>query len=169
MSARGSAPAAALGLLPDVPRFFFIRESRGGVCHSSAEVVALVGDEAQADREWFQVLYLDPKNQVIEKRLESSGTTDSAAIYPREIMRSALLCGASALICVHNHPSGDPEPSLANREVTRDIVFAGRVMGLKVLDHVIIGARVDGQRRHFSFGDSGLINDYDLAFNGFPR
>lgn len=140
--------------------FFYVREERGGPVVSSAVAVDLVREEAQADREWLQVLYLDPKNQLIEKRLESWGTVDSAAVYPRELMRSALMLGASALIVLYNHPSGDPEPSLCDREVTRDVCAAGVVLGVKVLDHIIVGARTNGEQRTFSFADQGLIEDY---------
>lgn len=158
---------AAPGLFPSVPSFFFIREARGGQVSSSAEAVELMAAEAQADREWLQVLYLDVKNQLIEKKLESWGSVDSASVYPREILRSALMNGAAALIAVHNHPSGDPDPSLCDREVTRDLVAAGQVLGVKVLDHIIIGAKVNGAQRSYSFADEGLIDDFASSFAPF--
>lgn len=153
--------------------FFYVREERGGPVVSSAVAVELVREEAQADREWLQGLYLDAKNQLIEKRLESWGTVDSSAVYPREIMRSALMLGAAALILVHNHPSGDAAPSLCDREVTRDVCAAGVVVGVRVLDHIIIGARVNGEQRTFSFAEQGLIEDFELtwrsSFDGRTR
>jgi DNA repair protein RadC len=68
------------------------------------------------------------------------------------------------LIFVHNHPSGDPEPSLSDREITKELVFAADVMQLKVLDHIIIG-----NNRYFSFADEGLIDDYDIMYQNFKK
>lgn len=110
-------------------------------------------------KENFKVLFLDPKNQIIEEKTLFEGTVDSSAVYPREIMKDALRYNATALIFAHNHPSGDPEPSLCDREITRELVFAAKVIQLKVLDHIVIGNNC-----YFSFADRGLIEDYDLAF-----
>jgi DNA repair protein RadC len=108
-------------------------------------------------KESFKVLFLDAKNQILEEKTLFEGTVDSSAVYPREIMKDALRYNATSLIFAHNHPSGDPEPSLCDREITKDLVFAARVMQLKVLDHIIIGNNC-----FFSFADHGLIEDYDL-------
>jgi len=110
-------------------------------------------------KENFKVIFLDPKNQIIEEKTLFEGTVDSSAVYPREIMKDALRYDATSLVFVHNHPSGDPEPSLCDREITKELVFAARVMQLKVLDHIIIGNNC-----YFSFADRGLIEDYDLIF-----
>ena len=135
------------------------------VCHSSQEVYDYLCHALRDLRtERFKVIFLDPKNQVIEEKTLFEGTVDSSAVYPREVIKDALRYEASALIFAHNHPSGDPEPSLCDREVTRDLVFAARVVQIKVLDHIIVG-----NNRYFSFADQGLIDDYDLMFNGFPR
>ena len=79
-------------------------------------------------------------------------------------MKEALKCDASSLIFVHNHPSGDPEPSASDREITRELVFAAAVMQLKVLDHIIIGNNC-----YFSFADEGLIEEYGIMFHDFNR
>ena len=79
-------------------------------------------------------------------------------------MKEALRHHASSLIFVHNHPSGDPDPSASDREITRDLVLAANLMQLKVLDHIIIG-----NNRYFSFADQGLIEDYELIFRDFGR
>jgi DNA repair protein RadC len=79
-------------------------------------------------------------------------------------MKEALKCDASSLIFVHNHPSGDPEPSLSDKEITKELVFAASLMQLKVLDHIIIG-----NNRYFSFADQGLIEDYDIMFQNFEK
>lgn len=138
----------------------------GSVCSSEEAVGRIRATIGNADRECFVVLHLDPKNQLLGAELHAIGTVDSSAVYPRDVMKSALLANASALIFGHNHPSGDPEPSLCDREVTRDLVFAARVLGVKVLDHIITGPDAG---RYFSFADQGLIDDYDLAFNGLSR
>ena len=138
---------------------------RAAVCSSTEAAQRIRATIGNADREAFVVLFLDPKNQLLGAELHSVGDVDSSAIYPRQVMKSALLANASALIFGHNHPSGNPEPSLCDREVTRDLVFAARCLQIKVLDHVIVGP----EREIFSFADQGLIDDYDLMFNGFPR
>lgn len=115
-------------------------------------------------KEHFKVLFLDSKNQIIEDKTLFEGTVDSATVYPREIMKDALRYDATSLVFVHNHPSGDPEPSLCDREITKDLVFAARVMQLKVLDHIIIGNNC-----YFSFADRGLVEDYDLLFLSLSR
>ncbi len=134
-------------------------------CRSSQEVFDyLYHSMRDLPKESFKVLFLDPKNQILEDKTLFEGTVDSSAVYPREIMRDALRTNATALIFVHNHPSGDPEPSLCDREITRELVFAARVMQLKVLDHIVIG-----NNRYFSFADHGLIEDYDVMFLSLNR
>ena len=129
-------------------------------CRSSREVFDyLYHSLRDLKKENFKVLFLDPKNQIIEEKTLFEGTVDSSAVYPREIMKDALRYDASSLIFVHNHPSGDPEPSLCDREITKELVFSAKVMQLKVLDHIIIGNNC-----FFSFADRGLIEDYDLFF-----
>jgi DNA repair protein RadC len=94
---------------------------------------------AREAREEFRVLFLDRKNLLIEDEVQSKGTVDHAPVYPREIVKRALELGASALILVHNHPSGDPTPSRADIEMTREIVEAARALRIAVHDHVVIG------------------------------
>lgn len=112
-----------------------------------------------ARKEKFMVFFLDAKNQILEEETLFEGTVNSSAVYPREIMERALKYKASSLIFVHNHPSGDPEPSESDKEITRDLVFAALVIQLKVLDHIIIG-----NDRYFSFADRGLISEYETNF-----
>jgi len=134
-------------------------------CRSSGEVFDyLYHSMRDLRKEHFKVLFLDPKNQILEEKTLFEGTVDSSAVYPREIMKDALRCDATALIFVHNHPSGDPDPSLCDREITRELVFAARVMQLKVLDHIVIG-----NNRFYSFADHGLIEEYDLQFLSLNR
>jgi DNA repair protein RadC len=94
---------------------------------------------AQAAREQFRVLFLDKKNQLIADEVMNEGTVDHAPVYPREVMRRALELSASAVILAHNHPSGDPTPSAADVTMTRQVADAGRVMGIAVHDHIVVG------------------------------
>lgn len=94
---------------------------------------------AHEPREQFRVLFLDRKNQLIADEVMNHGTVDHAPVYPREVMRRALELSASALILVHNHPSGDPTPSSADVDMTRQIVEAGRTLRISVHDHLVVG------------------------------
>ena len=105
------------------------------------------------------VLCLNRRNRLITIQEVSSGTATSSLLHPREVFRQALRYGAPAAIVAHNHPSGDPSPSSADRAVTRQLVEAGRVIGVELLDHVIIGRpELDPLGKGwFSFGEAGLI------------
>jgi DNA repair protein RadC len=94
---------------------------------------------AHEPREQFRVLFLDRKNQLIADETLAQGTVDHAPVYPREVVRRALELSASAVILVHNHPSGDPTPSNADVETTRKVVEAGRSLGVVVHDHIVVG------------------------------
>lgn len=107
---------------------------------------------AREANEAFRVLFLDRKNVLIADEVQSKGTIDHTPVYPREIVKRALELGAAALILVHNHPSGDPTPSRADIEMTREIALAGRALGLTVHDHLVIG-----RSGHASFKSLGLL------------
>ncbi len=94
---------------------------------------------AGAPREQFRVLFLDRKNQLIADEVMNEGTVDHAPVYPREVVRRALELSASAVILAHNHPSGDPTPSTADVEMTRQVIDAGRPLRVTVHDHVVVG------------------------------
>jgi DNA repair protein RadC len=141
-------------------RFLRERMMKRTYCQSSREVFDyLFHALRELKKEKFKVLFLDAKNQILEEKTLFEGTVDSSAVYPREIIKDALRYEAAALIFVHNHPSGDPEPSPCDKEITRDLVFAAKVMQLKVLDHIIIGNNC-----YFSFADHGLIEEYEFSF-----
>jgi DNA repair protein RadC len=161
---RGIGPHNVFGLrfVQEVSRRF-LRERmlRKTYCRSSREVFDyLFHSLRDLKKENFKVLFLDAKNQILEEKTLFEGTVDSSAVYPREIIKDALRYDASSLIFVHNHPSGDPEPSPCDKDITRDLVFAARVMQLKVLDHIIIGSNC-----YFSFADQGLIEEYEFQFH----
>ncbi len=114
------------------------------------------------DREVFIAVFLDSKNGVIDLEELFSGTANATAVYPREVMRKALIKNATALICAHNHPSGSIEPSRADRIITWQIIKAAEVVGIRMLDHIIIG----GPSKYFSFSENGLMNSDKLMKNG---
>ncbi|HEX6859792.1 MAG TPA: DNA repair protein RadC [Caulobacteraceae bacterium] len=94
---------------------------------------------ANESREQFRVLFLDKKNQLIADEVMNRGTVDHAPVYPREVMRRALELSSSSIILVHNHPSGDPTPSPADVDMTKQIVEAGRSLRISVHDHLVVG------------------------------
>ena len=95
--------------------------------------------QAFADREQFRVLFLDKRNQLIADELQQVGTVDHAPVYPREVVKRALELSATAIILVHNHPSGDPTPSQADIQMTQQIVAVAGPLGIAVHDHIIVG------------------------------
>ena len=107
---------------------------------------------ARSPNEEFRVLFLDRKNVLIADEVQNRGTVDHAPVYPREIVKRALELSASAMILVHNHPSGDPTPSRADIAMTREIVTAAKTLGLAVHDHLVIG-----RAGHSSFKSLGLL------------
>jgi len=94
---------------------------------------------AFADKEQLRVLYLDKRNQLIGDEVQQEGTVDHTPVYPREVVRRALELSATAIVLVHNHPSGDPSPSRADIEMTKQIVEVARGLGIAVHDHIIVG------------------------------
>ena len=110
---------------------------------------------AFADKEQFRVLFLDKRNQLIADELQQVGTVDHTPVYPREVVKRALELSATALILVHNHPSGDPTPSRADIQMTQSIIDVAKPLGISVHDHIIVG-----KEGHASF--KGLKVDLDL-------
>jgi DNA repair protein RadC len=109
---------------------------------------------ADVDREHFIVLMLNQKNKIIGINTMSIGSLTASVVHPREVFKPAILSNAAALILAHNHPSGQPQPSTEDRALAQRLVEAGRLLGISVLDHVIIG---DGTSSYFSFADEGLL------------
>ncbi|OGO44371.1 MAG: hypothetical protein A2Z05_07860, partial [Chloroflexi bacterium RBG_16_60_22] len=110
-------------------------------------------------KEVFKVIYLNSQNRIIDTVDLSRGTVTGSSVAPREVVGGAIEKNAAALIFVHNHPSGNPDPSPGDRDLTRELVYAGRIMQLKVLDHVIIG-----DNRYYSFAGDGLIEEYEADY-----
>ncbi|MBN4016293.1 DNA repair protein RadC [Rhodospirillaceae bacterium AH-315-P19] len=107
---------------------------------------------AYEEKEHFRLLFLDRKNMLIADEVQQSGTIDHAPIYPREVVKRALELGASAIIMVHNHPSGDPTPSKADIAVTKDVQAACQKLGIELHDHIIVA-----KSGHQSFKSMGLL------------
>jgi len=95
--------------------------------------------QAFAAREQFRVLFLDKRNQLIADELQQIGTVDHTPVYPREVVKRALELSASAIILVHNHPSGDPTPSRADIQMTQQIIAVAQPLGISIHDHIIVG------------------------------
>ena len=159
----GIGPHNAFGikLVQDVAREFLKEKIIDTPRYTSAGEIADYLYHAMRDRkkELFKVLYLNSQNQIITVEDLFEGTVNSSAVFPREVIEGAIKNNAVSLIFAHNHPSGNPEPSQSDKELTRDLIYAGSVMGLKVLDHIIIG-----NDRYFSFAGEGLVEQYELGF-----
>jgi DNA repair protein RadC len=102
--------------------------------------------------EQFRVLFLNSKNALITDEVMQIGTIDQTAIYPREILKRALELSSSSLILMHNHPSGDPTPSKADIDITKQLVEAAGALHIRIHDHLIIA-----KNKHFSFKGNGLL------------
>ncbi len=121
--------------------------------HGSQDVFNLMsGYFAGHDREEFAVLLLDTKHKVNGVHTVSIGSVNMSIVHPRETFKAAIVCNASAVILVHNHPSGDPTPSQEDRTLTARLKECGTLLGIPVIDHVVIG---DG--RYESFADQGWL------------
>lgn len=137
----GAETALDLAALHEVSRRVAKEEAnRRTVISSWTALLAYVRLSLQHEpREQFRVLYLDKKNQLILDEIQNRGTVDHAPVYPREVVRRALELSASAMIIVHNHPSGDPTPSRADIDMTRQVIEAARALSVTVHDHLIVG------------------------------
>ncbi|WP_028866959.1 RadC family protein [Psychromonas arctica] len=106
---------------------------------------------AHYEHEVFSIMFLNSQHQLIEYKEMFHGTIDSANVYPREVVKAALLVNASALILAHNHPSGSPTPSESDKRITTRLIDALKLIDVRVLDHVVVG------RTALSFAERGLI------------
>lgn len=137
---RDSLTDAERRTLDDARRILKGIVARRPVLSSWAALCDYLAATMSASRaETFRVLYLDRKNILIRDEETARGTLDHVLVYPREVARRALMLDASAIILAHNHPSGDPTPSTADRDMTRQIVKALDALGIVVHDHVITG------------------------------
>jgi DNA repair protein RadC len=155
ISLAGLGPVKAVTLLAAVElavRLASRRRAKIPVA-SPADVACLVMEEMRNyRREHFRVVMLDVKNKVLGMEEVSIGSLNTSLVHPREVFRPAVIKSCAGIILIHNHPSGDPTPSPEDLEVTRRLCEAGRLMGIEVLDHVVIG-----DRQFFSFREKGLL------------
>ncbi len=157
----GSHSAFGIKLVQEVAREFLKEKIIDKPAYKSAREIFdyLYHSMRDLKKEVFKVIYLNNQNQILETEDLFEGTIDSSPVSPREIVEGAIRNNATTLIFVHNHPSGNPEPSESDKELTRDLVFAGSIMRIRILDHVIIG-----DNQFFSFANQGLIKEYELDF-----
>jgi len=107
---------------------------------------------ADQNKEFFIALYLNTKNGIIKQEVVSVGSLSANVVHPREVFRTACMVSASSIIVAHNHPSGDPAPSREDIEITKKLTEAGKMIGIELLDHVILG-----QDRNYGFKESGML------------
>jgi DNA repair protein RadC len=108
--------------------------------------------------EHFQIVLLNTRRKLIRVEVISQGLVDTLLVHPREVFRRAIASNATAMVLVHNHPSGDPTPSAADIQVTRDLIRAGQILKIEVLDHVILGRRAkDGAKDYVSLRELGYF------------
>jgi DNA repair protein RadC len=157
-SMQEAAPQSALGI--PIYRVTLVRESALAYhelpqMRSSKDVAQLLRAYLQGvDREYFVVLFVDQKNRLTGIHTVSMGSLTGSIVHPREVFKAAILAQAAAIICGHNHPSGDLQPSREDRAMTTRLYQAGKLLGIQVLDHIIIGS----EGKHFSFADEGLLD-----------
>jgi DNA repair protein RadC len=150
----GAATAARLSAAFEIARRLQReRRDRGPVLATPGAVWRHLALELRdCEREQFLALCLNARNELVREVVVSVGSLNASIVHPREVFKPALACSAAALIIVHNHPSGDPAPSREDREVTRVLSEAGRLLDVPLHDHVIVGADA-----YFSFRDAGLL------------
>lgn len=153
---RGVGPAKAIELKAaielgrrivrsDSPHYITIRKPQ--------DVAAMMMDELRfLKKEQFVCLFLDTKNHVIGKETLSIGTLNASLVHPREVFRAAIKAGCASIICIHNHPSGDPTPSPEDVRLTKRLVESGELVGIDVLDHLVIG-----DNQFISLKEQGLM------------
>lgn len=159
----GIGPKNMLGLklIKAVAERFLAKKvmGRDAIANSGELFAYLNGAIRDKTRECFVAVFLDSKNRVLALETLFEGTLTASSVYPREVIRAALEHHSAALIFAHNHPSGEPRPSAEDCAITRQLIFAGRVMGITVHEHLIIG-----DNRYFSFADQGHIAAMNAEF-----
>ena len=129
-----------------------VRESAGQRVTTPADVYLICSDIANLAQEAFHVLCIDVKNRLINRHMVSLGLANASLVHPREVFRPAIEAGSSTIVIVHQHPSGDPTPSAEDIKITRQLIEAGKIVDIKVMDHVIIG-----RPGYLSLRESGMV------------
>ncbi|MGX9706725.1 MULTISPECIES: RadC family protein [Laceyella] len=156
MGIHGIGPAKAIQLMAGIElgqRISRMMPEDRHAIRSPDDAACYVMDELRfLQQEHFICLYLNTKYRVIDKKCIFKGSLNTSVVHPREIFHEAIRCSAAAIICVHNHPSGDPTPSTEDLLVTERLVEVGKLLGIDVVDHLIIG-----DQTYFSMKEKGLI------------
>jgi DNA repair protein RadC len=142
-----------------------VRETSRQRIATPADVYRVCSDIADLAQESFHVLSLNARHHLINRHMVSLGLVDASLVHPREVFRAAIFDGASAiaLVLVHSHPTGDPTPSAEDVRITKQMIEAGRIVDIKILDHVIIGQPIEpageqqGRPGFLSMRESGLL------------
>ncbi len=141
---------------PTLPRLKISRAGKicdsGAVYCTSGDAVSHTKKMRRLDREEFWVIHLDAKNRMVGYEVISVGSLSASIVHPREVFKGLLLNNAAAMLCLHNHPSGDPEPSREDIEITRRLKDGADLLGIRLLDHIIIGSE-----NFCSLADRGII------------
>lgn len=120
-------------------KFMVIQESTGNTVHSAQDIRNYMELESKIDRECAWIIHLDGRNKIIEKELVSMGTVNAAFVQPREVYRKAIIKGSAAIIVVHNHPSGNVEPSKGDLHIAQQLKDASKILNIPLKDFIIIG------------------------------
>jgi len=161
----GPKNALCLSLVHQVAGRYLKDKAKGSIFFNSSKAVFdfLFHSMRDLKREVFKVLLLNRKNELMMDQDVFLGSLTGSAVYPREIMTLALEQKAASIVFVHNHPSGDPNPSPEDRDITKSLVWCSRLLMIQVLDHIIIG-----NNTYYSFADEGLIQIYTKEYEQRP-
>ena len=146
----GLAKAAQILSAFELARRYLLKETVK--ITSAKDILPLVADIVNKQQEYFVCISLNGANEVIEKRIVTIGLVNSSQIHPREVFADVIADRAAAVIFAHNHPSGDPKPSDVDAKTHKQLTEAGKILGLRILDHIIVT-----KKRYFSFQEAGLI------------
>jgi len=153
---RGIGPAKAIQLKAGIELGLRLSKSRSDklrTVRKPADAAETVMEELRyLKKEHFMCLFLNTKNHIIAQETLSVGTLNASLVHPREVFRAAIKCSSASIICVHNHPSGDPTPSPEDVTLTKRLQEAGELVGIELLDHLIIG-----DNRYISLKEQGLM------------
>ena len=146
----GLAKAAQILSAFELARRYLLKETVK--IKSAKDILPLVADIADKKQEYFVCISLNGANEVIEKRIVTIGLVNSSQVHPREVFADVIADRAAAVIFAHNHPSGDPKPSDVDAKTHKQLTEAGKILGLRILDHIIVT-----KKGYFSFQEAGLI------------
>ncbi|HEX7474883.1 MAG TPA: DNA repair protein RadC [Dehalococcoidales bacterium] len=165
---KGIGPHSVFGLkfTQAVAREFLKEQSLASPAYNSSQAIFDYFYHTMRDlkKELIKIVFLNNQNQILDIQDLNQGTVDSSVVYPREVVEGAIKSHATSLVIVHNHPSGNPQPSESDRTLTRSMVIAAGALQIKILDHLIIG-----DNRFYSFAGSGLIQQFEDEMNRFKQ